>query len=149
MGIVDRLLSRDEIAGALKVAGGRTALHFCTEKGHVDIVSRLLERSDVSASARADIDRRTPLINAAARSHENIVSLLLMHQDVEASINSKNEVGNSALSFAAQKWKRQYCQASVGTRGSGCEHKGQQRSNASFFGRALWTRSSRQAPYRK
>jgi hypothetical protein len=54
-----------------------TALHFASEKGHVDMVRWILERCPRAASVRSLLDGRLPVHEAAMRGNVDVVSVLV------------------------------------------------------------------------
>ncbi|KAI1128713.1 hypothetical protein F5Y10DRAFT_291744 [Nemania abortiva] len=82
----------------------RTPLSYAAEKGHRQIVKRLLETHRVSVDSESQIGR-TPLSYAAEHGHVSIVRMLAGEDGVDP--DSKSESRRTPLSYATEKGHEQ------------------------------------------
>ena len=91
-----KLLLEHEAHVNTRASRGRTALWLASQKGHVGIVSLLIE-AGADIEARFEDDGYTPLIEAAGAGHSTTVSHLL---EKGADVNAKANSGDIALDVA-------------------------------------------------
>jgi len=99
--IVDLLLKSGANSN-LTEAQGLTALHKATRLGNLRIVSLLVEigKAKINQEASEELDRCTPLQDAAAAGKTDVVKYLV---EREAKVNQKNKQGKTALHRACCK----------------------------------------------
>eukprot|EP00598_Pedospumella_elongata_P002405 CAMPEP_0184978170 /NCGR_PEP_ID=MMETSP1098-20130426/8768_1 /TAXON_ID=89044 /ORGANISM="Spumella elongata, Strain CCAP 955/1" /LENGTH=343 /DNA_ID=CAMNT_0027501283 /DNA_START=101 /DNA_END=1128 /DNA_ORIENTATION=+ len=102
VGIVELLLSREDLEVNCWDKDGRTALVWASDRGHLDIVELVLAHCDVQVNLQEKYGR-TALMMSASLGHINVFQRLLHHPNIDVNIPAKN--GNSVLVWAAYHGK--------------------------------------------
>ena len=86
-GHVARVFLDDGRVDINKLSGGKSALHWSAEKGHIDVVRELVSRSDIEVNKTTyeNSTQETALMLASCRGHANVVRELLAHPGIDFS----------------------------------------------------------------
>ena len=99
-GVVQLLLTRDDINPDNPDIRGKTPLWWASLNGHEGVVKMLLARNDVNPNKPDNFFRKTPLLCASEYGHEGIVKLLLKRDDVNP--NMPKYLDQTPLWWASQ-----------------------------------------------
>jgi len=97
--IARRLIDDQRVYTSLDNAQGLAILSSVVHSGDVDLLSKLIQNLDIASNSSVDKGKITPLVLAVQTGHLHVVCSLLEYQNVD--INAKDELGRTALSWAA------------------------------------------------
>jgi len=103
--IVDLLISYGADVNAQEECQGLTPLHIAAQRGHIDIIRRLI---NARATIKKDAFEKIPLHSAAENKDTTGMAILL--ESYSHFIDSVDEVGNTPLIIAANNGNVEVCQ---------------------------------------